>query len=51
MNNKVVPSLVHDRYRIIERIGGGSFGEIYKATDTQRNKPVAIKFVRVKNLI
>jgi len=45
MCDKVVPSLVHNTYKVFERIGGGSFGEIYKAIDIRNNTSVAIKFV------
>ena len=37
-------SLLANRYRIIERIGEGGFGSVYKAHDTKhRHRPVAIK--------
>ncbi len=32
-------------YQLQERIGSGGMGEVYRATDTKLNRPVAIKFL------
>ena len=41
-------TIVAGGYRIIEKIGSGSFGEIYKARHLATNEEVAVKFVRIR---
>jgi len=35
-----------DRFTIVERVGQGGMGQVYKAIDTHLGKPVALKLVR-----
>jgi serine/threonine protein kinase len=43
--------LLHDRYEIVDRVGTGGFGAVYKARDTgHKNRLVAIKAIELDTL-
>ena len=43
--DRFIGQLVGARYRIAERIGEGGMGVVYRASDEQMRRPVAIKFL------
>ena len=43
-----MPSMFFDRFRLLSKLGEGSFGKIYKGIDTHTSKLVAIKVETVK---
>ena len=38
------------RYEIIEKLGKGGMGKVYRALDKQINEEVAIKFIKPENI-
>ncbi|ORX89468.1 binary complex of casein kinase-1 with Cki7 [Basidiobolus meristosporus CBS 931.73] len=43
-NDREIPGVVGNQYRVGRRIGEGSFGVIFEGTDLNRKKAVALKF-------
>jgi predicted Ser/Thr protein kinase len=46
----MVDSLLDGRYKILERLGQGGMGAVFKAEDTLENQQVAVKMVSSENL-
>ena len=43
------PGVLVGPYRIVERLGSGGLGDVYRATDTRLRRSVAIKIIRDQN--
>jgi serine/threonine protein kinase len=44
-----IGSLLGQRFRIEERVAAGGFGVLYRAIDTQRDEPVALKVLSLED--
>ena len=44
----IVGEVIQDRYRVMEKIGKGSFGQVVRAFDIKENCEVAIKIIKSK---
>ena len=43
--------IVGGAYQVLEKLGAGSFGEIYKGKNVSNNELVALKFVSFSNIM
>jgi serine/threonine protein kinase len=44
------PSEIAGRYQVVQKLGAGAFGTVYKAKDTRLERMVAIKTIRLEGL-
>lgn len=51
MPDNLIGRKVNDRYQIIEKLGAGGLGDVYRAKDLVLDREVAIKAVRSDNLL
>ena len=48
-NNQALDVRVGNKYRLLEKLGAGSFGEIYRAVNILTGDPVAVKLENISN--
>jgi len=45
-NYEIIGRIYFNKFKVIKKIGQGSFGQVFQGINTKTNEPVALKFVK-----